>query len=138
MPVHAVLGGHLDSVSIVARMSDPVGLSMAMTSELRDLAFRQLSLGNLPRARDLFAQARERVFQEGWDGFVPAVRVADAALASAEGDHRRAAMLVGVAEAAFVRRGQTPDPDDVVRIAAVREAAVNALGAAEFARCQGL
>jgi sarcosine oxidase gamma subunit len=65
-----------------------------------------------------------------------AVGVAGAALASAEGDHRRAALMVGLADAAFAALGQVPDPDDAADLAAVRDAAVAALGPDEYAAVQ--
>ena len=68
------------------------------------------------------------MLREGWTGFLPAVEVAAAALASAEGDHRRVTGLAAVAEEAFTRCGQTPDPEEQSRIAAVRAAALRALG----------
>lgn len=115
-------------------MADSKGLSSVNAlAAWHDQVFHELRRGDLDRARDLFRQMREQVFGEAWSGFVPAVRVAGAALASAEGDHRRAAVLIGVADAAFARSGQVPDPVDCTAIAAVRESAVGALGAATFA-----
>jgi len=63
----------------------------------------------------------------------PYVCLADAALASAEGDHARAARMVGVTDAAFAALGQVPDPDDAADLAAVRAAAIGALGPEIFA-----
>ncbi|WP_155368210.1 tetratricopeptide repeat protein [Catellatospora vulcania] len=104
-----------------------------VNSEYHNLAFCELGLGNLDAARTLFAAGRERVFRNGWAEFVPYVGVAGAALASAEGDHARAARMVGVADTAFAARGQVPDPDDAADLAAVRAAAVEALGESVFA-----
>ena len=113
-----------------------------VNSECHNLAFCELGLGNLDTARKLFAEGRERVFGNGWADFVPYVCLADAALASAEGDHARAARMVGVTDVAFASLGQVPDPDDAADLAAVRAAAVEALGpatfAAEYARGQHL
>ena len=109
---------------------------MAAIAEVQDLAYRELGRGELGRARDLFAQVRERVLREGWTGFLPAVEVAAAALASAEGDHGRATRLAAVAEEAFTRCGQTPDPEEQSRIAAVRAAALRALGPDGFTAAQ--
>ncbi|GAA3924243.1 hypothetical protein Aau02nite_22010 [Amorphoplanes auranticolor] len=106
---------------------------MAVTAELFDLALREMRLGNLDRARASFRQAREQVVREGWGGLLPSICVVGAALVSAEGDHRQAAVLVGVAHTAFLKSGQAPDPGEVVEIARVSEAAVNALGAQQFA-----
>ncbi|WBB68374.1 tetratricopeptide repeat protein [Micromonospora sp. WMMD812] len=103
-----------------------------VNSECHNLAFCELGLGNLDAARTLFAESRERVFRNGWADFVPYVCVADAALASAENDHSRAARMIGVVEAAFASLGQVPDPDDAADLARAREAAVQALGPAAF------
>lgn len=121
---------------------DSVARAVAANSELHDRAFRELRLGHLDRARELFTRGRQQVFREGWEGFVPFVCVAGAALASAEGDHRRAARLAGVAGAAFIALGQMPDPADDTELAGIRVAATEALGpvvfAAEYARGQAL
>lgn len=112
---------------------DDLGRAVAANAELHRVAFRELHLGNLHRAGALFASGRQQVFANGWDGFVPYVCVAGAALASAEGDHRRAAILAGVAHTAFVELGQVPDPGDDVELASVRDASTAALGRAGFA-----
>ena len=112
---------------------DAIGRAVGANAELHRVAFRELHLGNLDRARTLFALGREQVFAHGWDGFVPYVCVAGAALASAEGDHRRAAVLAGAADGAFTALGQVPDPGDEVELASIRVAATAALGPAGFA-----
>ncbi|PWR04963.1 hypothetical protein DKT68_29300 [Micromonospora acroterricola] len=104
-----------------------------VNSEYHNLAFCELGLGNLDVARQLFAEGRERVFRHGWADFVPYVCVADAALASLEGDHTRAARMIGVADAAFASLGQVPDPDDGADLARARAAATGELGPAAFA-----
>lgn len=114
-------------------MIDPLRQSMAVTADLCDLAFREMRLGHLDRARASFLRARERVVRQGWRGFLPSICVVGAALMSAEGDHGRAAALLGAVHAAFADSGQTPDPGEVVEIATVRRAAVDALGAEAFA-----
>jgi hypothetical protein len=72
------------------------------------------------------------VFEQGWDDFVPYVCVAGAVLALAEGDHRRAALMAGVADAAFAALGQVPDPDDAAELASVRAATEEKIGAESF------
>ncbi|GIF52248.1 hypothetical protein DFJ67_5582 [Asanoa ferruginea] len=113
-------------------LNESLGRPEVVNSERHNLAFCELGLGNLDAARDLWAASRERVFREGWDDFVPYVCVAGAALASAEGDQHRAARMVGLADAAFAALGQVPDPDDAAELAAVRTAAVHAIGEARF------
>ena len=117
-----------DSIALNETLDQPENVN----SEIHNLAFCELKLGNLEQAQTLFTTSRERVFQEGWDSFVPYVCVAGAALASAEGDHRRAAVMVGVADAAFTGIGQVPDPDDAADLAAIRAAATDLLGPAAF------
>lgn len=114
-------------------LNEALGQPRAVNSETHNLGFCELGLGNLKVARELFAVSRERVFQHGWADFVPYVCLADAALASAEGDQARAARMVAVTDTAFAALGQVPDPDDAADLAAVRAAAVEALGTAGFA-----
>ncbi|MDH2426833.1 hypothetical protein [Sphaerisporangium sp. TRM90804] len=113
-------------------LNEALGQPKMVNSEYHNLAFCELGLGNLDVARKLFAEGRERVFRNGWADFVPYVCVAGAALASAEGDHARAARLAGVADGAFTSLGQVPDPDDAADLAKVRAAATEALGPAAF------
>jgi tetratricopeptide (TPR) repeat protein len=110
-----------------------LGNAETVNSERHNLAFTELGLGHLDRARALFTEGREEVFREGWEAFFPYVGVAGAAVASAEGDHRRAGFLVGVAEGAFSALGQVPDPDDAAELASIRAAAEGALGAGALA-----
>ncbi|WP_203716748.1 tetratricopeptide repeat protein [Asanoa siamensis] len=114
-------------------LNEELGQPAAVNSELHNLAFCELGLGRLDSARAMFTTSREAVFANGWDDFVPYVCVAGAALASAEGDQARAALLLAVTDAAFAALGQVPDPDDSAELAAVRAAAVSALGEADFA-----
>ncbi|NMO51805.1 tetratricopeptide repeat protein [Actinoplanes sp. TBRC 11911] len=114
-------------------LREQLGQYEAVNSELHNLAFTELHLGNLDEARTMFATGREQVFREGWDSFVPYLCVAGAALAAAEGDHARGALMVGVTDAAFYAVGQVPDPDDAAELAAVRVAAEKELGAERFA-----
>ncbi|MEO3773337.1 tetratricopeptide repeat protein [Micromonospora sp. B9E7] len=113
-------------------LNEALGQPETVNSEYHNLAFCELGLGNLDAARTLFAENRDRVFRNAWADFVPYVCVAGAALASAEGDHSRAARMIGVADAAFAAVGQVPDPDDAADLARMRAAATEALGPAAF------
>jgi hypothetical protein len=119
-------------------LNEELGRPVQVNSEYHNLAFVELKLGRLDDARRLFAEGRERVFGHGWKDFVPYVCLAEAALGAAEGDFTRAALMVGVTDVAFAELGQVPDPDDAADLAAVRAAALEALGpvayAAEYAR----
>ncbi|MEU8301178.1 tetratricopeptide repeat protein [Micromonospora sp. NPDC048909] len=121
-------GLYLDSIAL----NEALGQPKMVNSEYHNLAFCELGLGNLDVARKLFAEGRERVFRNGWADFVPYVCVAGAALGSAEGDHTRAARMIGVADAAFASLGQVPDPDDAADLAKARAAAIEALGPDAF------
>ncbi|ETK32906.1 hypothetical protein [Microbispora sp. ATCC PTA-5024] len=113
-------------------LNEELGRPEMVNSEYHNLAFCELGLGNLDVARKLFAENRERVFGNGWADFVPYVCVAGAALASAEGDHVRAARMIGVTDAAFAAIGQVPDPDDAADLAKMRAAAIGSLGPSAF------
>ncbi|WP_422735392.1 tetratricopeptide repeat protein [Micromonospora sp. WMMD729] len=136
----ARMAGDLDRARDLYResiaLNESLGRPETVNSETHNLAFCELGLGNLAEARRLFTLSRTRVFQHRWDDFVPYVCVAGAALASAEGDHPRAALMVGLADAAFAAIGQVPDPDDAADLAAVREAAIEVLGPAAHAAAQ--
>ncbi|MEV4534485.1 tetratricopeptide repeat protein [Asanoa sp. NPDC049518] len=132
----ARMSGDLDRARGLYResvaLNEELGRPETVNSELHNLAFCELLLGHLDVAREMFAAGRERVFRNGWADFVPYVCVAGAALASAEGDHARAALMAGVTAAAFAAIGQVPDPDDAADLARVRAAAVEVLGRAGF------
>jgi hypothetical protein len=113
-------------------LNEELGKPETVNSEYHNLAFTELHLGNVERARELFAAGRERVFREGYRSFVPYVGVAAAALASAEGDHLRAARMIGFTDGAYAAIGQVPDPDDAKELANARAAALAALGDAGF------
>jgi tetratricopeptide (TPR) repeat protein len=113
-------------------LNESLGNARTVTSEHHNLGFVELHLGHLDAARELFADVADRVFANGWDDFVPYVRLAQVALASAEGDHARAARMIGVADAAFAALGQVPDPDDAADLDRARAAAVEALGPDAF------
>jgi len=122
--------GRLYRASIA--LNEELGHPATVNSERHNLGFVELGLGHLDEARRLFTASRERVFEQGWDDFLPYVCVAGAALASAEKDHRRAALLVGAADAAFAAIGQIPDPDDAAELVTIRAAAIEALGPSAF------
>ncbi|MBM2614196.1 tetratricopeptide repeat protein [Actinoplanes sp. LDG1-06] len=123
------IGLYRESIAV----NESLGRAETVNSEYHNLAFCELGLGHLEVARELFAAGRERVFRHGWDDFVPYVCLAGAALAEAEGNHERAALMVGVTDVAFAALGQVPDPDDAADLTAVRKAALEALGPVTFA-----
>jgi tetratricopeptide (TPR) repeat protein len=114
-------------------LNEALGQPEMVNSEYHNLAFTELHLGNFDRARELFAAGRERVFREGYRSFVPYLGVAASALASAEGDHPRAARMLGFTDRAYAAVGQVADPDDALELSAVRTSAVAALGEAGYA-----
>ncbi|WP_051807193.1 tetratricopeptide repeat protein [Actinoplanes subtropicus] len=114
-------------------LNDQLGQPELGNAEYHNLAFTELRLGHLDRARQLFAEGRDRVFRNCYRDFVPYLGVAAAALATAEGDHRTAARMIGFTDRAYAAIGQVPDPDDAAELAAARTAAVAALGEADFA-----
>ncbi|GAA2607343.1 alpha/beta fold hydrolase [Paractinoplanes durhamensis] len=118
-------------------LNEELGQPELVNAEYHNLAFTELHLGHLDRARELFVAGRDRVFREGYDDFVPYLGVAAAALASAEGDHPRAARMIGFADRAYAALGQVPDPDDAQELSNARAAAVAALGEDRFDREYG-
>jgi len=114
-------------------LNQELGQAETVNSEYHNLAFTELRLGNLDRARRLFAEGRERVFREGYRSFVPYLGVAAAAMAAVDRDHPRAARMIGFTDRAYATIGQVPDPDDAVELSGARTAAVAALGEERFA-----
>jgi len=113
-------------------LNEELGQPEIVNSEYHNLAFTELHLGNLDRARELFAEGRARVFRHGYRSFVPYLGVAAAALASVEDDHVRAARMVGFTDSAYAAIGQVPDPDDAEELSKARAAALTTLGEANF------
>ncbi|WP_305787177.1 tetratricopeptide repeat protein [Symbioplanes lichenis] len=89
-----------------------LGRDETVQTELYNLAFVELHLGNVSRARELFARTDTigNRFQ----------KMAEAAVAAAEGDLARAADALAATEAAFADAGQVPDPDDAAELARIR------------------
>ncbi|BCY09528.1 alpha/beta fold hydrolase [Actinoplanes sp. L3-i22] len=114
-------------------LNEQLGQDEHVNAEYYNLAFIELYLGNLDRARELFAEGRERVFRAGYRNFVPYLGIAAAAMAAADGDHPRAARMIGFTDSAFAAVRQVPDPDDAVEVARARTAAVAALGQDRYA-----
>jgi tetratricopeptide (TPR) repeat protein len=115
-------------------LNEELGQAETVNSEYHNLAFTELHLGHLDRARELFAEGRARVFRHGYRSFVPYLGVAAAAMASADDDHPRAASMVGFTDSAYAAIAQVPDPDDAAELTRVRAVAVAALGEHDFAR----
>ncbi|MET9249908.1 tetratricopeptide repeat protein [Nonomuraea sp. NPDC003709] len=101
-------------------------------SEYHNLALVELHLGNVEHARQLIAESRERVFRAGYRDFLPYLGLAGAALASADGDVRLAARLIGFTDHAFAVLGQVPDPDDARELDAIRTRVSAVLGRDAF------
>jgi pimeloyl-ACP methyl ester carboxylesterase len=114
-------------------LNDELGRPEAVNAEFYNLAFTELHRGDLDLARELFAEVQERVFRYGYRTFVPYLGIAAAALASADGDHTRAARMIGFTDSAYATVAQVPDPDDALELARTRTAALEALGADRFA-----
>jgi tetratricopeptide (TPR) repeat protein len=113
-------------------LNEALGQPETVNSEYHNLAFTELHLGNLDRARELFEVGRERVFREGYHSFVPYLCVAAVAMASADGDQPRAARMIGLSDAAYALIRQVPDPDDAQELSTARAAAVAVLGESRF------
>jgi hypothetical protein len=113
-------------------LNESLGRPEAANSERHGLAFVELYLGNRDRARKLFADGREWVFRTGQRSWVPRLGAAAAVMASADGEHRRAARMIGFTD----RAGSTArisDLDGTVDLSRARSSAVAALGAECFA-----
>lgn len=121
---------YLESIALNEELGNPE----TVHSEYHNLAFTELHLGNVERARELFREGRERLLREGYDTFVPYALGGASVLAAVDGDHARAARLLGLTDAAFRALGQVPDPDDAAELDAARVSALDALGQPAFDR----
>lgn len=110
-------------------LNTELGDDRTVTSEVHNLAFTELGLGETAAARDRFAASRARIVAGAYRDLVPYAYVGAAAVAVADGDHARAARLAGLARRAFAELGQVPDPDDAAELAAVDAAVLGELGA---------
>ncbi|MFD7024802.1 tetratricopeptide repeat protein [Promicromonospora sukumoe] len=109
-------------------LNDALGNDDTVTSELHNLAFTELRLGETSAARERFATSRARIVGAGYRDFVPYAYVGAAAVAVADDDLVRAARLLGLAQRAFADVGQVPDPDDAEELTAIETAVRDALG----------
>lgn len=114
-------------------LNEELGRPEAALGERHNAAFCDLRLGRLATARELFAANKAEAIRNGWTDFLPFAAVADACLAAEEADCRRAARLVGAADAAFAAIGQVPDPDDAAELDRARTQSLQALGDAVYA-----
>jgi tetratricopeptide (TPR) repeat protein len=115
---------YLESIEL----NEALGNADTVTSELHNLAFTELGLGERAAARERFAASRARIVAGRYRDFVPYAYVGAAAMAAADVDLPRAARLLGLAERAFADLGQVPDPDDAAELAAVEAAVRHGLG----------
>ncbi|PRX60402.1 hypothetical protein B0I32_117169 [Nonomuraea fuscirosea] len=120
---------HLASIDLYEALRLPA----MVLAEQHKLALAELRLGNRDRARVLLAHVRDQVFREGHRSMLPHLGLGACALASADGDHRQAAWMLGFTSRAYDAVGLVPDADDARDLAAIRDRAVAALGEAGLA-----
>ncbi|GLY02456.1 alpha/beta fold hydrolase [Actinoplanes sp. NBRC 101535] len=125
---------YLTSIALNTELGQPE----LVNAEYHNLSFIELRMGHLDRARQLFAEGRERVFRNCYRDFVPYLGVAAAAMATADGEFERAARMVGFSDSAYAAARQLPDPDDAAELDAARAAALTAVGEAEFAHAYAM
>jgi hypothetical protein len=113
-------------------LNESLGESRMVAVEQSNLAYVELHSGNADGARELFTAARQHTFQNGVEGMVPVVTLGAAVMAAADGEHRRAALLLGSADGAYRAREEIPDPDEAIELAALRDRLVPALGQEAF------
>ncbi|GAB6898942.1 hypothetical protein [Kineosporia succinea] len=97
-----------------------LGHERTVATEYYNLAMCELGLGDLERAAQIVRRFRRSVLEQEWDDLLPYVCLAQASLASAQGDHESAALMIGLCEAAFAALGQVPDPDDDAELKRLR------------------
>lgn len=120
---------HLAGIDLYEELRQP---AMVM-GERHKLALAELRLGNRDRARVLWTHVRDQVFREGHRSMLPYLGLGACMLASADGDHRQAAWMLGFTCRAYDAVGLVPDRDDARDLAEVRDRAAAVLGEAGLA-----
>jgi tetratricopeptide (TPR) repeat protein len=96
------------------------------------LSVVERQLGNLSQARDLASEGLSLAARRGDDWMIPYCLNDLAAIAVAEGDHTRAAILLAAAGRLMAEQGTAWPPDEAPHFERSKAAAAQTLGPAEF------
>jgi len=107
-----------------------------IASEAGNLSMVERQLGNLDDAEVLVREALEIADRRGDDFMKPFALSGFAAIATERGEYRRAAMLVGAAEAIMEAQGAAWPPDERPHYERMLAVLPAAMGAAEFERAR--
>ncbi|HET6874330.1 MAG TPA: hypothetical protein VFH70_06100 [Acidimicrobiales bacterium] len=107
---------YLRSIELNLELDEP----RMVAAEHRNLAYVEIRAGDLPRARELFAQARQLLSGLDHQTLAPYLIFDEATEAYLAGDYAGASAKLGDADRAFTELALVPDPDDAVEIAELR------------------
>ena len=108
------------------------GAYRAAAAEASNLSVVERQLGNLSQARDLASEGLSLAARRGDDWMIPYCLNDLAAIAVAEGDHTRAAILLAAAGRLMAEQGTAWPPDEAPHFERSKAAAAQTLGPAEF------
>jgi hypothetical protein len=130
MPLHlravaARMSGQLETARELylnsIALNDRLGERVMAAAEHRNLAYVEIRAGDAARARELFAESRERFAGLDAPAMRPYLTFDAATLAALAGDYDAAAANLHAAQAEWAAQGVEPDPDDAAEISALRQ-----------------
>lgn len=101
-------------------LNDGLNEPRMAAAEHRNLAYVEIRAGDLRRARELFAAARQRFAGLDYTALAPYLTFDEATVAALDGDYTGASLKLADADREFTEQGIVPDPDDAVEIAELR------------------
>ena len=133
-----------DFIEAQSMMSRRIGLArergdfLTVSSEAGNLSMVERQLGNLDRAEALVREAMDIAYQRGDEIMTGWLMNGLAAVARDRGDHRRAATIIGAADAAMEAAGGAWPPDELVHYNETVATLTQKMGRDEFERVRAL
>lgn len=113
-------------------LNERLGDGRVAAGERHNLGYVELHAGNAQRAREMLLAAREDAVRNDYQAMLPATAIAIAVVAALDGEHARAAELLGAADRVHQDAGIVPDPDDAFERQTARDQLIDVLGQERF------
>jgi ATP/maltotriose-dependent transcriptional regulator MalT len=113
-------------------LNERLGAMRVAAGERHNLGYVELHAGNIARGRELLLAARDESVRNDYTSLLPATAIAIAVVAAVDGDHERAAELLGAADLLHETAGIVPDPDDAFERQTLQDRLIGALGKDRF------